>query len=224
MVLWGLIVKISKEWFNYLLLTLISFGCFFLEYLSIGIVFMIFNGNFGVFEICIHLIVTSILWIISIALIIMFSKKYHNYPEQFNNNNPIKRKDWLITLLCLLVCKVITFIDWSSLKIVGEFQNKNLVYFVVQYSYYICEVGLMCLIIVYGQKAFETLIRKSSEIPFGGVLLALTWGAVHFFSRGIDIWNGVSCMIVSILSGIMYLRLKKNIRYSYIFIALGYLL
>ncbi|MPM75807.1 NAD(P)H-hydrate epimerase [bioreactor metagenome] len=103
-------------------------------------------------------------------------------------------------------------------------KNKNLVYFAVQYSYYICEIGLMCLIIVYGQKAFETLIRKSSEIPFGGVVLALTWGAVHFFSRGIDIWNGVSCMIVSILSGIMYLRLKKNLGYSYIFIALGYLL
>lgn len=161
---------------------------------------------------------------ISIILIFKFSKKYYSYPERINNS--IKKKDWLITLVCFLFCKLITFIDYNTLKIVGEFQNNNLVYFLAQYIYYIFEVGLVCLIIVYGQKAFETLIGKSSKIPFGGLVLAFTWGAFHFISRlkGIEIWNGISCMIFSVLSGIAYLKLKKRLGYSYIFVALGYLL
>jgi hypothetical protein len=85
-------------------------------------------------------------------------------------------------------------------------------------------VALVLLIIIFGQKAFETLLKKKIQIPFGGILLALTWGDMHFVSRDIDFWNGISCMIFSILSGIMYLKLKRKITYAYIFIALGYLL
>lgn len=85
-------------------------------------------------------------------------------------------------------------------------------------------MALVLLIIIFGQKAFETLLKKKIHIPFGGILLALTWGAMHFVFTGIDFWNGISCMIFSILSGIMYLKLKRKITYAYIFITLGYLL
>lgn len=88
------------------------------------------------------------------------------------------------------------------------------------------EVILVFLIIIYGQKAIETLLKKESSIPFGGIILAVTWGAFHFISRGVgfEIWNGISTMIFSVLSGVMYLRLNKNFLCSYLFIAIGYLL
>jgi hypothetical protein len=43
----------------------------------------------------------------------------------------------------------------------------------------IFEVMLVILIIIYGQKAIETLLKKESPIPFGSIILAVTWGAFH---------------------------------------------
>lgn len=85
---------------------------------------------------------------------------------------------------------------------------------------------LVLLIIIYGQKAMETLLKKESQIPFGGIILGLTWGAFHFVSRGVglEIWNGISTMIFSVLGGAVYLRLNRKCLYSYLFIAVGYLL
>ena len=40
---------------------------------------------------------------------------------------------------------------------------------------------------------------------------------------GLKIWNGISTMIFSVLSGVMYLRLNRQCLYSVLFIAIGYL-
>ncbi|EOS76014.1 hypothetical protein C817_04183 [Dorea sp. 5-2] len=138
----------------------------------------------------------------------------------------IWNKNWVITFSCLICCKILTFIDWHTLKVFGEVQGKNAYQFCAQYLYYLFEVMLVTLIIMYGQKAIETLLKKESPIPFGGIILAVTWGAFHFVSRGagLEIWNGISTMIFSVLSGVMYLRLNRKCLYSYLFIAVGYLL
>jgi hypothetical protein len=66
-------------------------------------------------------------------------------------------------------------------------------------------------------------LKKESPIPFGGIILAMTWGAFHFVSRGagLEIWNRISAMIFSVLSGVMYLRLNRKYLYIYLFIAIG---
>ena len=60
----------------------------------------------------------------------------------------------------------------------------------------------------------------------GGLVLAASWGAFHFISRGVglELWNGVSCMIFSLLAGVVYVRMKKRFFYAYALIAVGYLL
>ena len=82
------------------------------------------------------------------------------------------------------------------------------------------------MIIIYGQKAFDVRRNRENDFPFGGIVLASTWGIFHFVSRGVglEIWNGISTMIFSVLIGVMYLRLNKKYLYSYLFIAIGYLL
>ena len=52
----------------------------------------------------------------------------------------------------------INIFDWHTLKIVGEAQGKTVFQFCAQYLYYIFEVMLVILIIIYGQKAIETLL------------------------------------------------------------------
>ena len=201
-----------------------------LEYLSIFMIEVIFQHmdiqNYTMQQKSIHCIIMAFMWTFFIGVLLLFSRKHYNFPEKVNKTDKISLKNWAVTLVSFIGCKIITFIDWHTLKIVGEAQGKTIFQFCVQYLYYLFEVMLVLLIITYGQKAIETLLKKDSLIPFGGIILAMTWGAYHFVSRGVglEIWNGISTMIFSVLSGVMYLRLNKKCLYSYLFIAMGYLL
>ena len=201
-----------------------------LEYFSIFVIELMFLhidiSNYTANQISVHYIIMVFIWAVVIALILFFSKKNLCFPTREDKEDNISLKNWIITFVCLIDCKILTFIDWHTLKVVGEIHDKNTLQFCTQYLYYIFEVMLVTLIIIYAQKAIETLLKKESRFPFGGLILAVTWGAFHFVSRGVglEIWNGISTMIFSVLSGVMYLRLNRKCLYSYLFIAIGYLL
>ena len=218
------------KWTKYLWLSLLSFGAFMLEYFSIFVIESILLHtdiwNYTANSKSVHCIIMAFMWSVVIAMLLLFSHKYLHFPTRENKEEKLCLKNWIITFVCLIGCKILTFIDWHTLKVVGELQGKNIYQFCAQYLYYVVEVMLVVLIIIYGQKAIEVLLKKESPIPFGGIILAVTWGAFHFVSRGVglEIWNGISTMIFSVLSGVMYLRLNKKCLYSYLFIAIGYLL
>lgn len=218
------------KWTKYLWLSLLSFGAFMLEYFSIFVIESILLHvdiwNYTATSKSVHCIIMAFMWAVVIAGLLTFSQKYLHFPARENKEEKLSLKNWIITFVCLIGCKILTFIDWHTLKVVGEVQGKNTYQFCTQYLYYVFEVMLIVLIIIYGQKAFETLLKKESLIPFGGIILAVTWGAFHFVSRGVgfEIWNGISTMLFSVLSGVMYLRLNRKCWYSYLFIAVGYLL
>lgn len=218
------------KWTKYLWLSLLSFGAFMLEYFSIFVIELMFLHvdicNYTANQKSVHCIIMVFIWAVVIVMELFFSQRYFHFPSRDDKENKISLKNWIITFVCLSGCKILTFIDWNTLKIVGEAQDKNTYQICAQYLYYIFEVMLVVLIIIYGQKAIETLLKKESTIPFGGIILALTWGAFHFVSRGagLEIWNGISTMIFSVLSGVMYLRLNRKCLCSYLFIAIGYLL
>lgn len=201
------------KWTNYLWLSLLSFGAFMLEYFSIfvieSILLHIGIWNYTANSKSVHCIIMAFMWAVVIAVLLLFSQKYLHFPARENKVEKLSLKNWIITFVCLIGCKILTFIDWHTLKVVGEVQGKNTYQFCAQYLYYAFEVMLVVLIIICGQKAIETLLKKESPIPFGGIILAVTWGAFHFVSRGVglEIWNGISTMIFSILSGVMCMRL-----------------
>ncbi|MBR6402149.1 MAG: hypothetical protein IKS48_02040 [Eubacterium sp.] len=218
------------RWTNYLWLSLLSFGAFMLEYFSIFVIepmlLHVDIGNYTVDQRSVHCIIMAFVWTVFIAILLFFSRKHLHFPSRENKEENLSLGNWIITFICLIGCKILTFIDWHTLKVVGEIQDKNIYQFCAQYLYYVLEVMLVVLIIIYGQKAIENLLKKESPIPYGGIILAVTWGAFHFVSRGVglEIWNGISTMIFSVLSGVMYLRLNRRWLYSYLFIAVGYLL
>lgn len=218
------------KWTKYLWLSLLSFGAFMLEYFSVfvieSIILHVDIWNYTTNSRSVHCMIMAFMWAVVIAALLIFSQKRFHFPLRKNREDKLSLKNWFIASACLIGCKILTFIDWHTLKVVGEAQGKNTYQFCAQYLYYIFEVMLVLLIILYGQKAIETLLKKESPIPFGGMILAVTWGAFHFVSRGVglEIWNGISTMIFSVLSGVMYLRLNKKCLYSYLFIAIGYLL
>lgn len=218
------------RWTKYFWLSLLSFGAFMLEYLSIFIIEVpllhVDIQNYTAHQRSIHCIIMTFIWAVFVGMLLLFSKKHYRFPTARIQEDKISLKNWIVTLVCFIGCKLLTFIDWHTLKVIGEAQGKTIFQFSAQYLYYIFEVMLVTLIIIYGQKAVETFLKRESPIPFGGIILAMTWGIFHFVSRGvgIEVWNGISAMIFSVLSGEIYLKLNRRWLHSYLFIAMGYLL
>lgn len=118
-----------------------------------------------------------------------------------------------------IILPCIFFVVLSMRKPVQEYNG--IVEFVFQNVYYMFEAALILLTIAFGQKFGETLIKRGS-LPYGGIFLALTWGLIHILLQGGQ--TGVYAFLMSILYGLVYILLKKNIRYSYMMIAIIFIL
>lgn len=161
----------------------------------------------------IHWVMTCIVWgIFSIVLMKKINKIHID----------IKDINWL-GVSVIVICSIIyTSYVWGGFKPAIELSNNGITKFAVQYIYYAFESMLILLIIVHGQKAFEILLKKSVNLPIGGILLAVTWGLIHILTQGIS--TGIYACIQSMLFGIVYLVLKKDIKFSYIAITLMFML
>ena len=172
------------KWTKYLWLSLLSFAAFMLEYLSIFIIEVIILHvdiqNYTMQQRSIHCIIMVFMWAFFIGALLLFSRKQYHFPVRGNKRDIISLKNWIVTLACFIGCKIMTFIDWHTLKIVGEAQNKTVFQFCAQYLYYIFEVMLVLLIIIYGQKAIETLIEKRKLNSFWRYYIGYDMGSVSF--------------------------------------------
>ena len=92
--------------------------------------------------------------------------------------------------------------DWGGSKLLIELQRNGALKFTFQYIYYLFEVVLFMLIIVYGQKAFEVWFKKVN-IPYGGIVVALTWGMGHWFTKG-SLAAGLYTAVGGFCFGVVY--------------------
>ncbi|KAF1296298.1 hypothetical protein BAU15_15080 [Enterococcus sp. JM4C] len=211
-----------------LLLAFVTFLLFMLELFSLGLLepllFNVTYNNYTVTQKGFHWLITAVLWFVPSIFLVRYSNRLGE-KINYRGSARVTLKNWVRVGALLFACKMITFIDWQTLKVIGEFDRKgNLYLFSTQYLYYFVEVFLLLLIVVFAQKAFDIQWRDSVRVPFGGLFLAITWGAFHFVSTGGDFWNGLSCMIFSIICGWAYLYLNKNVFLFYLFLIVGYLL
>lgn len=124
----------------------------------------------------------------------------------------VKGWQWILVIVFIIMSLVISCIDWNGSKVWKEFHYNGLLKFIFQYIYYTFEVMLVTLILVFGQKAFEQWFNKVN-IPYGGIILALTWGVAHFFTK--DILTGIVTIISSLAFGSIYLLVNRDIRKNY---------
>lgn len=209
---------------DYLILGLYAFLGLGLEVLLIILIEpVIFKTNlekYTTVQIISHWILTIILWAIMATILTKVSKekygfKYWTFQEKMN------RKDWIIALLLALISLIISIWSWNGWKVYKEFNNLGLLKFIFQYLYYLMETVLILLIIVFGQKAGEIKYKKTS-IPWGGILLGVTWGLVHALTKG-KLSTGILGIISGLLYGLVYLIVKKNIRIAYPLIAIMFI-
>lgn len=200
---------------NYIILAMLAFASLGLEVLlAFGIEPLIYGAPINEwtdFQNVIHWVITCILWGTASWYIIQYAKKKYNF-NIFQKGNKMAVWQWLLIILFVIGSLILSYMDWNGSKIIKEFYANGLLKFIFQYIYYVFETILVMLILVFGQNAFEKWFRRPN-IPYGGIIVAITWGIGHFFTK--DILTGIMTIISGLAFGSVYLLTNRDIRKTY---------
>jgi hypothetical protein len=161
-----------------------------------------------------HLIVTTLVWLAIAAAIVWYGRHSTGANPFAEAGRPITNFGKISVLIASLVTVAIMTYGWGGLKPAIEYQKLGWLYFTLQYVYYAAEAFLMTIMVVYAQRAAE--VGHRSDIPWGGLFLAVAWGIFHL-SKGVG--AGLSVMVMAVLYGVIHLGLARNARLTYLFIA-----
>ena len=202
--------------FDYILLALGAFGGLMLEgIIAYGIEPLLYGSQIVEWtdlQYITHWIIICIMWGIISFLIMNFAKRKYDFDIWAKGK---KVKTWQWSLVVVLICGSLTmsYIDWNGSKVLLEFRNLGVLRFFFQYIYYIFEMVLVTLILVFGQRACEKWFKREN-IPYGGIVIAITWGMAHFLSK--DFSTGIICMYLGLAYGSIYLLVNRDIRKTYL--------
>ena len=208
--------KNIKEGFFDLLMVLIAFAGLGFEAVLAFMIEPLLYGcdmkSWSVTQNVIHWTLTCIVWGLTGFLVIRLAKRFEDF-DIFKKGKKMKRWQWLLVILIIIFSLIISYIDWNGSKVLKEFNANGPVKFVFQYIYYCFEVVLVTLILIFGQLAFEKWFKRKN-IPYGGIVVALTWGIAHIFTK--NLYVGIITMISGLAFGSVYLLTNRDIKISYV--------
>ena len=187
-------------------------------------------NDFNTWQLILHWVVTCAVCGLGALLVVRECKKKSNLDLLGNvrktpfisKENEIKAWQWVLIVIGTIFCLVSTWIDWNGSKVLAEFRSRGPILFPFQYLYYLFEVMLVLLIIIFGQMAFEKWFNNN-RIPFGGILVALTWGLGHWLTKG-SFYAGLYTAVGGFVFGSAYLLTNRNIKLSYILLCIMFIL
>ncbi|HEX3022485.1 MAG TPA: hypothetical protein VHP81_08850 [Lachnospiraceae bacterium] len=198
---------------NYMLLALNAFAGLGVEVIYALLLEPIIYGKqmneWNVSQSIIHWIITCITWGVITYIIVKTSKTRFGF-DIFKKEGNMKTWQWLGVAVCIIFSLSVSYWDWNGFKVIKEYQYNGLLKFIFQYIYYVFETLLFTLILVYGQIAFEVWFKKRN-IPYGGILLAVTWGLVHILTKG-SVTVGLLSALGGFTYGIAYLLVNRDIK------------
>lgn len=209
--------------FDYLWCALYAFAgvAFELLVMSIERTLGIDTNNFTVSQNIIHLITTTIGWILIGMLVIFIGKKTTEF-DIWKTREKIVAWQYIAIIICFIVNIFAKYLSWGGFKVISEWHSRGPLLFVFQYIYYLAEGFLISLIIVFGQKACEKWFHNE-KLPYGGVILGLTWGLVHISTKG-SLQIGLLSAAGGFLMGTSYLFVNKDYRKALPIITLLFML
>jgi hypothetical protein len=163
-------------------------------------------------QVVIHLIITCITWsIVAVILIRTADRKFQL--NLFGKSEKLKIRQWITVGIIVVLTASFFYMAVGNFRIVEEFkyhrQHHGWSTLIFQYIYYVLEIVIVALIIVFAQKAGEIWFKKE-KIPYGGILLGLTWGVAHIFTK--DMAVGIVALFLGILFGTVYLLVNRDIK------------
>ncbi len=210
------IIKKENTAMDYLGYALYAFGGLGLEILLVMLessLWGVQRENWSITQHVIHWSITCMIWGV-IGYMLM--------KQPLIIRSKIRRSNWYMAGVIIIISIIYTSLSWNGFKPAIELSNNGIIKFAVQYIYYAVESLLILLIIAHGQKAFDTWFSNTKHIPYGALLLAMTWGIIHILTQGMA--TGIYACVQSLLFGSIYLVLNKEIKYSYIAIAFMFML
>lgn len=192
------------------------------EFLLIEAEIFIFGKEYTEFTITesvTHWIVTCVMWgIVGLVMFYIASRVYGM--DILQKENKPSQRGIVIALMLLSSSVGVKYILLGGWQFIIDFRSQGWVQFIFLYIYYLFEASLLLLSAVFFQEAAERIIGKQNDhVPWGGVLLALTWGAAHFITT----WNITTALFYTAAAffiGCAYLAAKRNLYISYIFAAI----
>jgi hypothetical protein len=157
----------------------------------------------------VHFLITTALWVAAGFVVIFIGKKTTGL-EILAIKEKLKGWQYFAIVICFVVNIFAKYLDWGGFKPLLEFNRLGLPVFIFQYIYYAAEGFLISLVIVYAQKACETWF-KNEKIPYGGIILGLTWGIAHIVSKG-DVLIAIFSCLSAFLFGAAYVFVNKDYR------------
>jgi len=215
----------KSDGLRYFTYAMLAFGGLGIEVIYAFLLEPIIYGHpmqeFTTTECIIHWSVTIVTWLAAAWLIVRSAGKNLQFQPKGTG------KAWtvwgvIMSAALIGIMAAINYADIGNLKIIHEFQRLGILKFIFQHLYYLAETVLFTLIIVFGQNALEKLFRKSN-IPYGGIIVGLTWGLAHWLTKG-SLWIGLGCLAVGFLFGAIYLFLGRDLRKTYIVLALAFII
>ena len=185
-------------------------------------------NDFLPWQMILHWLITCACWGLGALLVVKECRKKSGLDliENIKNCKLIEKDitplQWICLAAGVILCLVSTWIDWNGSKVLAEFKSRGPLLFPFQYLYYLFEVSLVLLIIIFGQMAFEKWFNNN-RIPFGGILVALTWGLGHWLSKG-SLFAGIYTAIGGFVFGAAYLLTHRNVKFSYILLCIMFIL
>ncbi len=205
---------------KYLLLALGAFAGLALEAVhAYGWEPLVYGGlplsAYSTWQAVLHWCLTCVAWICAGWFLVRLARRKLGF-DLFAKGKLMRFWQIIAILVGIAISVTISYLDWGGYKAVKEYEHNGTVKFIFQYIYYFAETGMILLIIIFGQRAFEIWTKKKS-IPWGGMLCALTWGIAHLISRGyFDPANGLLSMLSGFLFGAAYLLTNRDAKISWI--------
>ena len=200
--------------------------------LAYGIEYRLYGYDFREFtaaQSILHWLLTSAVWLLGACYVVRKSAaetgtdlmEIVRQKSLVRGAGEISPLNWALLVVGCVLCLASTWVDWGGSKVAKEFANLGPL-FPFQYLYYFVEVIMVLLIIVFGQEAFEKWF-ENDKIPYGGIVVALTWGLGHWLTKG-SLIAGVYTAIGGFVFGSVYLLTGRNLRLSYLFLCIMFIL
>lgn len=177
-----------------------------------------------------HWSLTILIWLSGVLLIWFWVKK-KGLKDRLIDFKMTKRTV-LYTVITILFVFVYTWIEslfsnQTTLQVISEFRgfqnmygSHALIVTIFQVLYYAVEMLHVLIMIVMFQHMGEAFF-KNKYIPYGSIMLMLTWGMIHFLSHpqgalGVTIW--------ALVPGLVYMFGGKKFLPVYVLLLLGFIL
>lgn len=203
-----------------------SVGILYLDIFTIGIKTKLLSNCPDDLRTIYSLGFTIILWSISAAYL-LWAVRDKIYP--LRSGRTVKREK--NTVFCVLIVLSITAVMWilnGQLKPLKELtwflafgKTTGWLGFILQNIYYILEMLLALMIVIYSQTAGELLTRRN-HIPWGSLFLSLTWGLPHILTK--DFSTGIFSLVFGFALGALYPLSGRSGKTALLYMSLAFIL